>query len=151
MDSTGVDLAHAAKEIDEKVEERSLHSLEHEKSSRNVAGEKHKEEINSSGSSSQDSLAVEKLDSVIKVKDAKGGDAAYAHLPEHEREIVRRQLEIPPIKVTFLTLYRYATRNDIMIIAISALCSIIGGAAMPLMTVSNENTFRDGEPPIILC
>ena len=138
MDSTGGDLAHAAKEIDEKVEERSLHSLEHEKSSPNVVAEKHEEEIKSSGSSSENSLAVEKLDSVIQVKDVKDGDAAYAHLPEHEREIVKRQLEIPPIKVSFLTLYRYATRNDILIIIISALCSIIGGAVMPLMTVSDE-------------
>lgn len=151
MDSTGGDLAHAAKEIEEKVEERSLHSLEHEKSSRNVVGEKHEEEINSSGSSSRDSLAVEKLDSVIKVRDVKDGDAAYAHLPEHEREIVKRQLEIPPIKVSFLTLYRYATRNDILIIAISALCSIIGGAVMPLMTVGDEHTLPYRGPPRIVC
>ena len=135
MDSTGGDLTHAAKELDEKIEARSLPSSSG--STNNVVGEKQEQDVHSSGSSSQDATPMEKLDSrVVKVRDAKEGDEAYAHLPDHEREIVKRQLEIPPVTVTFKTLYRYATRNDLIIIVVSSICAIVGGAVMPLMTVS---------------
>ena len=79
---------------------------------------------------------MEKLDSqIIKIGHVKEGEEAYAHLPDHEKAIVKRQLDIPPVKVTFLTLYRYATRNDLIIVAISSVMAIAGGAIMPLMTV----------------
>jgi len=69
-------------------------------------------------------------------KDAdEGDDAAFAHLPEHEAEVLRRQLATPPVKVTYFRLYRYATTNDKIIIAISAIAAIIAGAVLPLMTV----------------
>jgi ATP-binding cassette subfamily B (MDR/TAP) protein 1 len=69
-------------------------------------------------------------------KDAdEGDDDAFAHLPEHEAEILRRQLATPPVKVTYFRLYRYATTNDKIIIAISAVAAIIAGAVLPLMTV----------------
>ncbi|KAF2206342.1 hypothetical protein CERZMDRAFT_53286 [Cercospora zeae-maydis SCOH1-5] len=58
-----------------------------------------------------------------------------AHLPEHEAAILRRQLEIPPVNVKYAMLYRYATRNDLIIIAISSIAAIAAGAALPLMTV----------------
>ncbi|KAK4569860.1 GTPase-activating protein [Recurvomyces mirabilis] len=58
-----------------------------------------------------------------------------AHLPEHEAAIIRRQLEIPPVKLTYFSLYRYATRNDLIIMAVSGIAAIVGGAAMPLMTI----------------
>ncbi|KAK4543161.1 hypothetical protein LTR36_005939 [Oleoguttula mirabilis] len=58
-----------------------------------------------------------------------------AHLPEHEAAILRRQLEIPPVKLSYKDLYRYATRNDLIIMAVSGICAIIGGAVMPLMTI----------------
>lgn len=58
-----------------------------------------------------------------------------AHLPEHEAAIIRRQLEIPPVKLSYRSLYRYATRNDILIMCLSATCSIVAGAVMPLMTI----------------
>ena len=48
-----------------------------------------------------------------------------AYLPEHERNIIRRQLEIPPVKVTYATLFRYATRNDMYIIAAASLGAAI--------------------------
>lgn len=136
MDSTGGDLGHAAQEIEIIAEKQSLHNND-SLSNLAVGGDKLEHGIQSSGSSSQESAPLKKLDSkVVNVKSVKEGEEAYAHLPEHEREIVRRQLEIPPVKVTFITLYRYATRNDLIIIAISALCAVIGGAVMPLMTVS---------------
>ncbi|KAK3717240.1 hypothetical protein LTR37_005949 [Vermiconidia calcicola] len=62
-------------------------------------------------------------------------DDPFAHLPEHEAAILKRQVDIPPVKVTYLMLYRYATRNDLIIMVVSAICSIIGGAVMPLMTI----------------
>ena len=46
------------------------------------------------------------------------------HLPQHEREIIERQLNVPDVKVTPRVLYRYATRYDWLIIAVSALTAI---------------------------
>ncbi|GAB7362437.1 hypothetical protein MBLNU230_g2759t1 [Neophaeotheca triangularis] len=62
-------------------------------------------------------------------------DDAFAHLPEHEAHVLRRQLDIPPVEVTFKGLFRYATWNDIWIILVSSICAIIGGAVLPLMTI----------------
>lgn len=58
-----------------------------------------------------------------------------AHLPESERIILKRQIEVPDIKISYFGLYRYATRNDFLIIIVSALAAIIAGAALPFMTV----------------
>jgi ATP-binding cassette subfamily B (MDR/TAP) protein 1 len=55
------------------------------------------------------------------------------HLPEHEAAIIRRQLDIPPINISYFGLYRYATKNDILVLIVSAICAIAAGAAMPLM------------------
>lgn len=57
------------------------------------------------------------------------------HLPEHERAVLKRQLDTPDVKVGFFTLFRFATRNDLLIIALSAVCGIAAGAVMPLMTI----------------
>lgn len=59
----------------------------------------------------------------------------FAHLPQHEAVVLRRQLDIPAVKVTYRMLYRYATRNDWLIMALSGICAIAGGAVMPLMTI----------------
>jgi len=59
----------------------------------------------------------------------------FAHLPEDEKQTLLRQLDVPAVKVNFFSLYRYATRNDKIIICCSALAAIIGGALMPLMTI----------------
>ncbi|KAK4210841.1 P-loop containing nucleoside triphosphate hydrolase protein [Rhypophila decipiens] len=56
-------------------------------------------------------------------------------LTEEETKIIERQLDLPTVKVTFSTLYRYATRNDRIILAVSTLCCIAGGAGLPLMTL----------------
>jgi len=138
MDSTGGDLNRAAKELDSNIERKISHSSsEAALSKKNIVDEKHEQDLSSSGSSSIDLKPIEKLDShIIKINNAKEDDEAYAHLPPHEREIVKRQLDIPNVKVTYATLFRYATRNDIIIIVISCICAILGGAVMPLMTVS---------------
>lgn len=76
-----------------------------------------------------------KLDSkVVKIEEK--ADDPLEHLPEHEREILKRQLDSPDVKVSYFTLYRYATKVDLTIIAISAICAIASGAMLPLMTVS---------------
>jgi ATP-binding cassette subfamily B (MDR/TAP) protein 1 len=59
----------------------------------------------------------------------------FKHLSEHERVILKRQLDLPATKVNYMTLYRYATRNDKVVLVIASLAAIIGGALMPLMTV----------------
>jgi ATP-binding cassette subfamily B (MDR/TAP) protein 1 len=77
--------------------------------------------------------SLKKLDSkIINVED----DDPFRHLPEHEKTILKRQTEVPEVKVGYLTLYRYATKMDIVILVVSAFCAIAAGAAMPLMTVS---------------
>ncbi|CZS93973.1 hypothetical protein WAI453_001346 [Rhynchosporium graminicola] len=78
--------------------------------------------------------ALAKYDSsVVRIK-AKDEDL-YAHLPAAEAEILKRQINVPPVKAGWRTLYRYSTKNDIMIIIVSSICSIASGAALPLMTV----------------
>jgi hypothetical protein len=61
--------------------------------------------------------------------------AAYARLSEHERAIIQNQVDAPTVNATFLRLFQYATTTDLIIIFISALCAIIGGAALPIPTV----------------
>ncbi|KAI4248199.1 MAG: hypothetical protein L6R42_009381, partial [Xanthoria sp. 1 TBL-2021] len=137
MDSTGGDLNHAAKDLDEKVRDASPdHAPTGVITHQDGIFEKPQVgSSSSSASSSRDAASLEKLDSkIVKVGDVKEGEEAYAHLPSHEKEIVKKQLEIPPIAVNFKTLYRYATRNDLIIIVISAIAAIGGGAVMPLMT-----------------
>jgi len=62
-------------------------------------------------------------------------DDPFKHLPEHEKAILKRQLDLPAVKVNYMTLYRYATRNDKIILVMAGLGAIIGGALLPLMTV----------------
>lgn len=142
MDNTGGDLSHAAKEVEANLEKPPLQSTDEGNILLdNSLGEKQKQESGSSRSSSEstsrNSPQLGKLDSqVVKVGEATDDEEAYAHLPPHEREIVKKQLHVPPVVVTYKDLFRYATRNDLIIIYVSALCAIIGGAVMPLMTVS---------------
>lgn len=137
MDSTAGDLNHAARDLNEKVEVKSSDdALRERRLEEEILEKQEYDPQSSSTSSSQDVTALEKLDSkLVKVGDVKEGEEAYAHLPPHEKEIVKKQLDVPPVKVTFKTLYRYATRNDLLIVFISAVAAIGGGAVMPLMTV----------------
>ncbi|KAI4107579.1 MAG: hypothetical protein L6R37_001539 [Teloschistes peruensis] len=136
MDSTAGDLNHAAKDLNEKTQDHQTSTPLGARTFEGDISEKQEYDRHSSSSSSQDITALEKLDSkIVKVGEVKDEEEAYAHLPPHEKEIVKRQLDIPPVTVTFKTLYRYATRNDLIIISISAIAAIGGGAVMPLMTV----------------
>jgi ATP-binding cassette, subfamily B (MDR/TAP), member 1 len=77
---------------------------------------------------------VEKLDSHI-VRIADQVEDPYAHLPEHEQAVLKVQVDTPVVSLGWKTLYRYGTRNDFLIMSVSATCAIAAGAAMPLMTI----------------
>ncbi|KIN05850.1 hypothetical protein OIDMADRAFT_141532 [Oidiodendron maius Zn] len=77
---------------------------------------------------------VEKLDSHI-VKVADKVEDPFAHLPEDEKGILKAQVDTLAVSTSVKTLYRYGTTNDYLIMAISAICAIGAGAALPLMTV----------------
>ncbi|KAB8349573.1 hypothetical protein FH972_023597 [Carpinus fangiana] len=81
-----------------------------------------------------------------KDDDDKDSQDPLAHLPPHEQAILRKQLETPQVIPGIKMIYRYASRNDLIIMTISAICAIAGGAVMPLMTVVFGNltgTFQD--------
>ncbi|KAE8382088.1 P-loop containing nucleoside triphosphate hydrolase protein [Aspergillus bertholletiae] len=67
--------------------------------------------------------------------DKENDDALYSHLPEHEKQILKKQLDADEVKVSFFALFRYASRMDILVIFISAICAIAAGAALPLFTI----------------
>jgi ATP-binding cassette subfamily B (MDR/TAP) protein 1 len=91
-------------------------------------------QIHSDPSTPPDPVALAKMDSnVIPVKEK--DDDLYAHLSAHEAEILKRQVDIPVTKTGWRILYRYSTKKDLMIMAGSAVCAIIAGAALPLMTI----------------
>ncbi|RDW84701.1 hypothetical protein BP6252_02291 [Coleophoma cylindrospora] len=81
-----------------------------------------------------DNGTLVKLDSkIVQVKNA--DEDIYKHLPPNEAAILKRQVDTPELNIGWRALYRYSTRNDILIIFISSICSIAAGAALPLMTV----------------
>ncbi|KAL5362736.1 P-loop containing nucleoside triphosphate hydrolase protein [Aspergillus floccosus] len=83
-----------------------------------------KEQSGSRPSSSQKNTAV-----------AADDDALYAHLPESEKAILKKQLHAEESSVSFIALFRYASRMDMLIIFVSAICAIAAGAALPLFTI----------------
>jgi hydroxymethylpyrimidine/phosphomethylpyrimidine kinase len=64
-------------------------------------------------------------------------DIQYALTP-HEKYILDKQLSLEEIKIGFFGLFRYATTLDKIILGISVLAAIAGGAVIPLMTVSKS-------------
>ena len=85
-------------------------------------------------SSGEKPANVEKLDSLI-VRIPEEVVDPYAHLPEHEQLVLKTQVDTPVVSTGWKTLYRYGTRNDFIIMGVSAICAIAAGAALPLMTV----------------
>lgn len=62
-------------------------------------------------------------------------DTDFTHLTEQEQLILKRQIDVQETKVGLTTMFRYATRNDLIILSISSLCAVIGGGILPLMSV----------------
>ena len=77
-------------------------------------------------------LPLNTLDSTLPSAEV---DDPFKHLPDHEKDILKRQLDLPAVKINYFTLYRYATTNDKIILVIAGLAAIISGALLPLMTV----------------
>ncbi len=61
--------------------------------------------------------------------------ALQQHLTEDEQRILDRQLDTPNVKASYFMLYRYATKTDLAIVAVAAVCAIAAGVVLPLMTV----------------
>lgn len=92
-------------------------------------------------------IDLAKADSKVVVpKDVADEADPYAHLPEREAKILKDQVFTPDVKVGLATLYRYSSRNDLIILFVAAVCAIASGAALPLMTVvfgNLQGTFQD--------
>lgn len=56
-------------------------------------------------------------------------------LSPSELSILDLQLYTPSVDINFFCLYRYASPLDLVILIISALAAIVGGAALPVFTV----------------
>ncbi|KAI1862754.1 uncharacterized protein JN550_010091 [Neoarthrinium moseri] len=75
-----------------------------------------------------------------------GSDDSFSHLLDSEADILRQQVSAPATDVGITTLYRYATISDKIILVISAICAVAGGAALPLMTLlfgNLQGTFQE--------
>lgn len=62
-------------------------------------------------------------------------NSSLEHLSASERNILESELLLPSVKVSYFMLFRYATKNDLLVITISIICAAISGAVNPLMTV----------------
>ena len=138
--STGGDLHSGVQDFEENLQHPRLPAAEGKESYDPVdLDEKRVADSSSSPSRSSHDQNLAQLDSkVAKIPNSQDADAVFAHLPAHEAAILKRQLEIPPVNVSYRTLYRYATKWDIVIMVISAFCACAGGAIQPLMTVRNK-------------
>ncbi|KAL1979146.1 hypothetical protein VTN96DRAFT_6680 [Rasamsonia emersonii] len=54
---------------------------------------------------------------------------------QDDNEILRQQIQMPEIKVSYRALFRYSSSFDRLILSISIICALAAGAALPLMTV----------------
>ncbi|PRT55127.1 Leptomycin B resistance protein pmd1 [Wickerhamiella sorbophila] len=69
----------------------------------------------------------------------------FVDVPEADKSILQEQLEIKPTKATILTLYKYATPIDWLLLAIGWFFAAVHGAALPMFTLvvgDLANNFR---------
>ncbi|OCK82170.1 ABC transporter-like protein [Lepidopterella palustris CBS 459.81] len=119
--------------VDNDKKRLSKHSNNEVSSIDDVTADHEKATLGQALPSTKNSAALGKLDSKIVTPEQEND--TLSHLPVSEREILQRQLEIPTVHVNYFSLYRYSTKVDLVIIAISSFCSIAAGALLPLMTV----------------
>jgi ATP-binding cassette subfamily B (MDR/TAP) protein 1 len=62
-----------------------------------------------------------------------------AALSDHEKQIIDRQTDAPSVTVSYLSLFRYANKKDVLIMIAALVASIASGAVMPLMTLVYGN------------
>ncbi|KAH8693553.1 multidrug resistance protein 1, 2, 3 [Talaromyces proteolyticus] len=79
-----------------------------------------------------------------KIKDAEGlqmepraeaTSSAHQTLSENQIDILTQQIDVPKVTVSYFQIYKYAGKWDIVIFVMSAICAMLGGAALPLFTV----------------
>lgn len=58
-------------------------------------------------------------------------------LSDQEKGIIDLQVTAPTLTVGYFSLFRYASRKDVIIMVVATIASIAAGAVMPLMTVRN--------------
>ncbi|PWY70198.1 P-loop containing nucleoside triphosphate hydrolase protein [Aspergillus heteromorphus CBS 117.55] len=122
--------------VEKSAEEAQIAAMEQEQPPASTTPEQRK----SSGRSSVTSSAVvpaEKGSAAAgkQLARADDSDALYAHLPDHEKQILKKQLDADDVNVSFFGLFRYASRTDLIIMSVSGICAIIAGAALPLFTI----------------
>lgn len=106
------------------------------RSSDTATGPSHKETAGiSHGATTHDEQALKKLDSKVIKLDEANEEQLYKNLSPEEITIVKRQLDIPKVDVTYFSLFRYASFNDKFLIITGGLCAMIAGAVLPLMTI----------------
>ena len=131
-------------QMQEKIEEKMSTELTPESSHRPISSsgqssadevhnEKQKKRFSAFLRNPRNSKRLSTLDMDVQEKDVV--QDPLKDLPQQERDIIERQIAVPDVKVGYFRLYRYATPLDYLFLAISVLCSIAGGAAMPLMTI----------------
>ncbi|TGZ77818.1 abc transporter [Ascodesmis nigricans] len=94
-----------------------------------------------------DNSSIDKTEEKINIPDADDKqEDPLAHLPENDKAIIKRQIDIPDVKVTFFNLYRFASTLDLVLVFIGVVTNIISGAILPLMTIlfgSLAQVFQD--------
>lgn len=94
-----------------------------------------KDELPPSPSPGADSKPVAKAE-ISDTSENATIDDPFAHLPADQADILRRQAVVPSARITGSgALYRYASRNDYIIMIGSGICSAAYGAALPCMTI----------------
>ncbi|KAL9112835.1 MAG: hypothetical protein Q9227_002912 [Pyrenula ochraceoflavens] len=136
--NVGGDIVNAPKQVEDEAEKGNLREGE-QQGFTEIAAEKEaglNRSSSSSQSSSEEEKDLKKYDSeIVKIRDTPEGDEAFAHLPDHEKNVLKKQLDSPTVQVSYKTLYRYATTWDMIIVVVSSISAIAAGAALPLMTV----------------
>ncbi|KAK9235725.1 P-loop containing nucleoside triphosphate hydrolase protein [Lipomyces kononenkoae] len=59
----------------------------------------------------------------------------YAGLTPYEISVLREQVETPIVKTTFFSAYRFATKKDILLVALAVLLAMIEGSLKALMPI----------------
>ncbi|KAK6854957.1 ABC multidrug transporter Mdr1 [Apiospora arundinis] len=86
-------------------------------------------------SSAVDEKAADQLSAIPEPTAAAAKEPSSIVLSEEQRLTLTSQLDSPVVKVSFLALYRYSDGWDCLIIAVSVLCAIAAGAALPLLSI----------------
>ncbi|KAK9234565.1 P-loop containing nucleoside triphosphate hydrolase protein [Lipomyces kononenkoae] len=63
----------------------------------------------------------------------------FCHLPDHEADILRKQVIVKSVATKFFSLYRYATKKDQILLGLGFVLAVISGVLRPLMTVLMGN------------